>query len=185
MTSTSTSTIVLEYYVTYRVLGYTCMILTKCSQNISVEQHTLHVPTLRLVLIERNFCEDSQSSQKQLQRQDKFKKIARLLSAHNLRKLDFWICGGYGSLWAKWPSQNHTVHWFIFFHEIVSASFARARDSTWLHTCERCHISSTIMPVVVVVSLDPHRIYCDSSHLMPWGPRPRPRLDQQSNCDSF
>ena len=36
-----------------------------------------------------------------LQRQHKFKKIAKLLSAHNPRKLDFWICGGYGSLWAK------------------------------------------------------------------------------------
>ena len=42
------------------------------------------------------FCEGSQSSQKQLQRQHKFKTFAKLLSAHNLCKLDFWICGGYG-----------------------------------------------------------------------------------------
>ena len=59
-------------------------------------------------------CEGLQSSQKQLHHQDKFKNVAKLLSAHNLRKLDFWICGGYG------PNdlRKITPSTYLCFHQI-------------------------------------------------------------------
>ena len=46
---------------------------------------------------QRDFlCEDSQSSQKQLQRQQKFKKIAKLLSAHIPANPDSGFVGDMG-----------------------------------------------------------------------------------------
>ena len=65
---------------------------------------------LRAVLIMSFFCEGPQIPQKQLRRQGKILKIAKVESAHNPRKSDFWVCGGYGLTCIRMTPQACPVH---------------------------------------------------------------------------